>query len=151
MALIHEKLYRSRNLSKIDFAEYIRTLADNLFRSYRIDWNTVTLRLEIDNLSLGIDVAIPFGLIINELISNSLKHAFPEGRSGEIYIRFYPVGDNGLELIIGDNGIGLPEDFDFQKTESLGFQLVNILTEQLQGTMEVGKEKGTEFRIKFAG
>jgi two-component sensor histidine kinase len=151
MALIHEKLYKSRDLSRIDFAEYIRTLADNLFRSYRIDRNTVTLRLDIDNLSMGIDIAIPCGLIINELISNSLKHAFPGGRMGEIYIRFYSVADKRLELIIGDDGVGLPEDFDFQKTESLGFQLVNILTEQLQGTIKVGNDKGTEFSIKFAG
>ena len=146
MALVHEKLYQSENLSMINFAEYIQSLASNLFRSYRADSSAITLKIHTGEVLLGIDVAIPCGLIINELISNSLKHAFPAGREGEIRINLRL--DNGaVTLIISDNGVGFPKDLDFRNTETLGLQLVIDLVRQLKGTIELDRSSGTKFKI----
>jgi len=151
MALIHEKLYRSENLSKIDLKEYIDDLVSGLFQSYGISDDEVTLNINVENFSLGIDSAIPCGLIINELVSNSLKHAFPDGRSGEIKI-FIRSTNEMIELVIGDNGVGIPKDVDLRKTKSLGLHIVNVLVEkQLHGEIALNREKGTEFRIEFRG
>ncbi|WP_250124130.1 PAS domain S-box protein [Chroococcidiopsis sp. CCMEE 29] len=150
MALIHEKLYQSQDLSKVDFAEYITNLAANLFRSYELDPTAINSSLNVESIFLEIDVAVPCGLIINELVSNSLKYAFPDRRKGEIRIHLHSDNQHEIKLIVGDNGIGLPKDFDFQKTGTLGLQLVNNLVEQLEGTIEVNGHSGTEFRIKFA-
>ncbi len=150
MALIHEKLYQSQDLSKVEFAEYISNLAANLFRSYELDPTAIKSTLNIENIFLEIDVAVPCGLIINELVSNSLKYAFPDRRKGEIQIQLYSDNGHEIKLIVSDNGIGLPKDFDFQNTGTLGLQLVNNLVEQLEGTTEVNGNSGTEFRIKFA-
>ncbi len=149
MALIHEKLYRSEDLARIDFAEYIRNLTGSLSRSYEINPNKVELKINVDKTSLGIDTAIPCGLIINELVSNSLKYAFPDGREGEINIDFHSDGDK-LTLIVTDNGIGFPKDLDFRNTESLGLQLVNNLANQLNGNVELDGTDGTQFKITFA-
>jgi two-component sensor histidine kinase/putative methionine-R-sulfoxide reductase with GAF domain len=150
MALIHEKLYQSQDLVKIDFAEYVRNLATYLFRSYRVNPGAITLKRNVDDVSLGIDTAIPCGLIINELVSNSLKHAFPASKEGEIHIAFHSDKDNQFTLIVSDNGAGLPRDLDFRNTESLGLQLVNLLVHQLEGTVELDRSGGTTFRITFA-
>jgi len=150
MALIHEKLYQSQDLSKVNFAEYITSLAANLFRSYELATTTINPIVKVENIFLEIDVAVPCGLIINELVSNSLKYAFPDRREGEIQIHLYFINEHEIKLIISDNGIGLPKDFDFQNTGTLGLQLVNNLVEQLEGTIEVNGHSGTEFRIKFA-
>ena len=150
MALIHEKLYRSENLSKIDFKDYVEDLVSGLFESYGITESKVGLRINAENISMGIDIAIPCGLIINELISNSLKHAFPSGEKGEIEISLRSTDDNMIELLARDNGVGIPEGIDFRKTESLGLHIVNILVEnQLHGEITMNKNKGTEFRIRF--
>jgi PAS domain S-box-containing protein len=146
MALVHERLYQSENLANIDFNKYIRDLAYNLRRSYGA--TGIVLNVECD-VSLGIDTAIPCGLIINELISNSLKHAFPGNREGEIRIVFHSLNEN-IELIVCDNGVGLPDGMDFRNTESLGLHLVTILAEgQLRGEISVDTSKGTMFRIVF--
>jgi PAS domain S-box-containing protein len=146
MALVHEKLYQSENLSMIDFAEYIRSLASNLFRSYRANSSAITLKIHTGDVLLGIDTAVPCGLIINELISNSLKHAFPAGKEGEIRINLR--SDNGtFTLIISDNGVGFPKDLDFRNAETLGLQLVTALVKQLKGTIELDRSGGTEFKI----
>jgi PAS domain S-box-containing protein len=146
MALVHEKLYQSENLANIDFNEYIKDLARNLRRSYGA--TRIALNVECD-VSLGIDTAIPCGLIINELVSNSLKHAFPGNREGEIRIVFHSLS-GGIELIVCDNGVGLPDGMDFRNTESLGLHLVTILAEgQLGGEISLDKSKGTAFRITF--
>ncbi|MBC7185646.1 MAG: PAS domain S-box protein [Calditrichaeota bacterium] len=149
MALIHEKLYQSRDLSRIDFSDYIRKLTDDLFRSYSVNPERITLTTHAEEVSLGIDAAIPCGLIINELVSNCLKHAFPDGRSGEVQVSLLPK--NGMyELRVKDNGVGFPKDLDFRNTDSLGLQLVTTLTEQLDGTIELNcNGEGTEFRILF--
>jgi two-component sensor histidine kinase len=149
MAFVHEKLYQSKDLAKINIYDYLSSLAVHLFHSYKIDPHLIHLNLNVDNVFLDINSATPCGLIVNELISNSLKHAFPEERKGEINIEFHPREDQKLELIVKDDGVGFPEGMDFRQTETLGMQLVNMLVQQLEGTIELLKDKGTEFRIVF--
>jgi len=164
MALVHEKLYNSRDLARIDFNDYIRDLARGLYRAYGVNTEGVRLRIDASEIWLGVDTAIPCGLIVNELISNALKYAFPEGRNGEIYVGLRKIVDlkNGedprstnpqsaiIELTVKDNGIGLPEGIDIRRTESLGLRLVTTLTEnQLKGTIELNRGGGTEFKIRF--
>lgn len=148
MAYIHEQLYQSKDLSRIDFAEYIRKLAANLFCAYEASTNAITLKIDSENVLLDIQAAIPCGLIVNELVSNSLKYAFSTDKKGEISIEFNSVDDN-FTLIVSDNGKGFPQDLDFRNTESLGLQLVNALTEQLEGNIELDNSIGTEFKITF--
>ncbi len=150
MALIHEKLYQSPALAQIEFADYIQTLARNLLYSYSVDVNAVKLEIKVDDVYLNIDTAIPCGLLINELVSNALKHAFPIGQKGTIWIEFHQVPDNQLLLTVKDNGIGFPEGLDFRNTGSLGLRLVGSLASQLEGTVEMDTREGTEFRIKFS-
>ena len=195
MALIHEQLYQSHNLAKIDFAEYVKTLAANLLSSYDIHSDAedegrtgnIELFVDVDNVFLSVDAAIPCGLIINELVSNSLKYAFSPGQKGEICIALHaaanakgfaslsPEGNSGdvrlgdeefapqlsqhcgdfadnnnqITLSVSDNGIGFPKDLDFKNTESLGLQIVTALTNQLEGTIKLNPNNGTEFEIKF--
>jgi PAS domain S-box-containing protein len=155
MALIHEVLYQSEDLSKIDFVEYIRNLGAYLLQSYGIKSNKVKLNIDVENTSMGIDNAIQCGLIINELVSNSLKHAFPGRKKGEIRISLH-LNDNGRDasgrpytLTVGDNGVGLPKGLDFQNTESLGLEIVTTLVKQLKGTIELDRNGGTAFKIVF--
>ena len=150
MALIHEKLHRSRDLNKIDFAEYIRDLANDLVHLFRTHSGLVALEVDAaDGVSLGIDAAIPCGLIVNELISNSLKHAFPDGMDGKIRVEIHSRPDREMTMVVGDNGVGFPKDMDFRNTETLGMQLVNSLTAQLGGRIELHVNGGTEFKITF--
>jgi PAS domain S-box-containing protein len=150
MALVHERLYQSQDLARVDFAEYVRGLANYLFRSYGVNTNVIRLKINSDDVFLGVDTAIPCGLIINELVSNSLKYAFPDGREGEIHIELR-VDDGGqFTLMISDNGVGFPKDLDFRDTGSLGLQLVNTLVGQLEGTIELDRSSGTALRIAFA-
>ncbi|CAG0969121.1 putative sensor histidine kinase pdtaS [Methanosarcinales archaeon] len=152
MSLVHEKLYQSKDLAKIEFNEYINDLAANLFQSYAANSGNIKLNMNIENIQMDIDFAIPCGLIINELVTNSLKYAFPEDRKGEIRIVLRKTDKEMFELVIGDNGIGLPKDMDFKKTDSLGLHLVTILAEnQLHGEINLIRNMGTEFQIKFRG
>jgi PAS domain S-box-containing protein len=150
MALIHEKLYQSQDISRVNFVEYISNLAANLFRSYELVTTAINPIINVENIFLEIDVAVPCGLIINEIVSNSLKYAFPDRRKGEIQIHLYFFNEHEIKLIVSDNGIGLPKYLDFKNTETLGLQLVSNLVEQLEGTIEVNGNSGTEFIIKFA-
>jgi PAS domain S-box-containing protein len=150
MALIHEKLYQSDNLAQIDFAEYIRELAGHLFRSYNAAARGIQLDIQSDDIWLNINTAVPCGLILNELIANSLKHAFPKDRRGEIHIRLCTDHDDQLTLRVGDEGIGFPEELDFRHTTSLGLQLVNMLVNQLDGSIELHRSQGTTFELTFA-
>jgi len=136
-------------LSRIDFADYISRLTSDLFRSYSVNPERIELITHAEKVSLGIDSAIPCGLIINELVSNCLKHAFPDGRQGRIEVALVPK--NGMyELTVRDNGVGFPKGLDFRNTDSLGLQLVTTLTDQLDGTIELNSNGvGTEFRILF--
>ncbi|MBU7029835.1 MAG: PAS domain-containing protein [Theionarchaea archaeon] len=149
MALIHEKLYQSENLAEIDFKEYIISLVNGLVRSYEVTADKVSLVIEVEDVSLGIDTAIPCGLIINELVSNSLKHAFPDRRKGEITIRLRSINDM-IELVVCDNGVGIPDDIDLKTTESLGLDLVTTLAEyQLDGEITLDRSNGTAFTVTF--
>jgi PAS domain S-box-containing protein len=150
IALIHEKLYRSSNLERIDLSEYLGDLCTHLFHSYGADTRAVALKMNVENVALGLDTALPCGLIVNELVSNSLKHAFPDGRQGEIQIDMRSF-DGRFVLTVSDNGIGFPKSLDFRQTESLGLQLVNWLTRQLEGSVELDDQwNGTRFRFEFS-
>jgi two-component sensor histidine kinase/putative methionine-R-sulfoxide reductase with GAF domain len=148
MSLAHERLYQSPDLAQIDFAEYIRDLVAHSFRSYRDRSALITLRIDADDVSPGLDTAIPCGLIINELVSNALKHAFPDNRTGEIRIGLHSENDQTI-LTVSDNGVGFPADLDFRDTDSLGLQLVTTLVEQLEGSIELDNREGTAFKITF--
>jgi len=148
MALIHEKLYQSEDLACIDFGRYIKDMTYGLFRSYGVSTAAITPKMDVGDISLQIDAAIPCGLIINELVSNSLKHAFPD-RKGEIAVSLHSV-DGTIELTVSDNGVGIPDTIDFENTETLGLRLVTILAEdQLDGDITLTRGMGTEFRITF--
>ena len=149
MALMHEHLHQSEDLEKIDLASYIQTLAADLFSSYGVNSHTIGLNIGVDHVFLNTDTAIPCGLIVNELVSNALKHAFPAGLKGQINISLQPESDSELLLIVSDNGIGFPENLDFRNTATLGLRLVNTLTAQLRGTIELLRGAGTSFRITF--
>lgn len=148
MAMIHERLYQSTDLKNIGFNEYITTLANDLYRTYVKDPGSVDLILEIEDVKLDINVAIPLGLILNELITNSMKYAFPEGKKGKITIVFHKKGDEFL-LKVSDNGVGFPEDLDYKNTDSLGMQIVTNLTRQIDGELELDRTEGTTFKITF--
>jgi PAS domain S-box-containing protein len=155
MALVHEKLYRSSNLAQVDFAEYIRDLASFLFHAYGASAQNVTLKIWAEDIRLDVDNAIPCGLILNELLSNTLKHAFRPGgdrplRDSEIRVESYYSHDQQLTLVVADSGIGFPEALDFRNTTTLGLQLVNTLVRQLNGTLELDRSGGTRFTITFA-
>jgi PAS domain S-box-containing protein len=149
MALIHEKLYQSEDLAKINFSEYIQNLVASLFSYYEFSTDEISSIIDIDNIFIGLDTAIPCGLIVNELVSNSLKYAFPKGKSGEICVRLIAEYDNIFTLSVSDNGIGLPINFDLKKTTTLGLQLVESLTNQLSGYIKVVSNSGVDFRITF--
>jgi PAS domain S-box-containing protein len=156
MSLIHERLYQSEDLARIDFSHYIQNLAKHLFQSYRIDPEAVVLQTDVRDVSLDINKAIPCGLIINELISNSLKYAFPQAKKadkkkekkGEIDIQL--TAENGkVSLLVKDNGIGLPEDLDIEMADSFGLQLVTTLVNQLNGNIDIKGKPGATFKITF--
>ncbi len=154
MALVHENLYRSKDFTGINLSEHINSLAKGLYQSYNADSRNIEMKIKSEDVSLSIDLAIPCGLAVNELVSNSLKHAFPstwKGK-GKIEISLHATEDKEIELVIRDNGVGIPRNIDFRKTESLGLQLVSILVEdQLKGKVSLDRGKGTRFKIKFKG
>ncbi len=149
LALIHEQLYQSANLAEIRFANYIRVLAASMLESSRISPSIVALRIEAEEIFLGLDEAIPCGLIVTELISNALKHAFPGGKKGEIGIRFQRPEESVFQLSVHDSGAGLPEGFDPAKARTLGVRLVCDLAAQLNGNVEFKNEKGAMVKITF--
>ena len=150
MALLHESLYQSHNLSQINFPEYIRQLAAHLFHSYGVAAERIHLETDLDDLSLHLDAAVPCGLIINELISNSLKYAFPDGREGQIRIELRGLSDGTTRLVVADNGIGLRADIDWVNSRSLGLRLVRTLAQQLGGQLQVNTSQGMEVQLAFA-
>lgn len=152
MARIHEQLYRSKELSKIDFKEYITGIINELFTSYsyRTTSGKIRLNIDIEDISIRVCTAIYCGLIINELFTNVLKHAFPQDKTGEIRIRITAAIDGGFEIMVSDNGIGIPKEIDLRDVKSIGLQMVNALvTKQLGGSIELNRTKGTEFCIKL--
>jgi len=172
MALIHEELYKGDEVDNLDFADYLRKLTTNLFRSYRLRNEEISLKLELEKVHLDMDTAIPLGIIVNELVSNALKYAFPAQKGGKIYVSLHTVEkyenkeksvrNSGEKpnyinrtnfefvLTVADNGDGFPEEIDYQNTNSLGLQIVNILVEQIEGCIELKRNNGTEFSIYFS-
>ncbi len=183
MAIIHEELYESKDkdMLTLDFSVYLRKLTADLLKSYTRESDNIKLELDVEEIFIGMDNAIPLGIIINELVSNSLKHAFAPEMTGEIRISFRRTGDqdyenseenskhrdieswdnsessdgiesrdsSGFTLIVSDNGAGFPEEIEFRHTDSLGLQLVNTLVDQIEGTVELEKVRGSTFRIMF--
>ena len=152
MALVHEELNRSNELKKINFADYIRILSNELYQMYGVDFNRIVLDVRVEDIYLGIDIAIHCGLIINELISNALKYAFPTDwqYQGKIKILLHKTKGNDVRLIIADDGIGMPVTIDYRQTSSLGLSLVRMLVkDQLKGRVRLDKKNGTRFSIKF--
>lgn len=150
MALVHEKLYRNEDMSMVDFGDFVKSITENLFQFYPNSLGRIRFTVEIENIFMSIDKAIPCGMIINELISNSFKYGFPGESTGEIGIRLISGAQKGFELTVYDTGIGIPAHVDYRHTETLGLHLVTILTEdQLQGQIELDKSDGTKFRIQF--
>ncbi|WP_446368394.1 two-component regulator propeller domain-containing protein [Coleofasciculus sp. G3-WIS-01] len=152
MALVHNQLYQSTSLEKIDFADYVETLASYLFQSYGVNRsliNLIKLQIDVEPISLNLDTAIPCGLLLNELLSNALKYAFPESRPGVITIKLTSECDRRLTLTVQDNGIGLPEGFEPENPKTLGFQLIQALSEQLEGELDITQDQGTQFTIRF--
>jgi PAS domain S-box-containing protein len=150
MALIHEKLYQSESLAFVDFREYIVDLANYLFSVSVKDPDLIRLTIDVGEVSLSVDEAIPCGLIINELISNSLKHAFPDDRGGEITVTCRIGEDGRITLTVSDNGIGLPPGLDVENTETLGLQLVAMLVKQLHARIDLSGDHGTLWEIVFS-
>jgi PAS domain S-box-containing protein len=150
MSLVHETLYDTESMASIDFRSYISRLSQTVFQSYGISREQVELKIEAENISFRIDQLSHIGLLINELVSNSLKYAFPGNRKGEIVIRLRKIDQDEIELMVGDNGLGMPEDLDWRNTETLGLQLVTTLAEeQLDGTLNLNRVNGTHFNIRF--
>jgi two-component sensor histidine kinase len=165
MAFVHETLYGSDTLTVIDFKTYISKLANQIFQSYGTSKDRVKLEVDAEDIKLGIEQATPLGLIVNELVSNSLKHAFPQDRTRQIKlweppgsakrlpmiisINLRSINENEFELKVSDSGIGILEDLDWQNTDSLGLRLVIILTDQLDGTVSLDRREGTHFTVRF--
>jgi two-component sensor histidine kinase len=159
MSIIHEELYNSKNMETINFASYLKKLTDDLFKSYKVGSSEIQLILDVEDIFFEMDNAIPLGIIVNELISNSLKYAFPEGRNGKIHVKLYRDVNNKKKiltslcrhytLVVEDNGVGLPDSINFRNTSSLGLQLVNTLVDQINGEIELKNESGTKYTIQF--
>jgi PAS domain S-box-containing protein len=154
MALIHQTLYQSKDFSGVDFATFLDSLIPTLISTYGADPSLIELSIAADDVTLPLSVAIPCGLLVNELISNALKHAFPNGRSGKIVVAVEATQDverhgERVALTVGDNGVGIPDDLDLAQTETLGLQLVSLLTDQLHGTLAIQRHDPTRFSISF--
>jgi PAS domain S-box-containing protein len=148
MAFIHESLYQSENFESINFSEYVSSLTKNLVHTYSINSQKIKLILTLDKLILNLDLSIPCGLIINEIISNSLKYAFPNNRDGIIFVTL-SAKQKKVTIEVGDNGIGLPKSIDIKNSETLGLQLIETLVDQINGKVKLSRNKGTVFKINF--
>ena len=163
MALIHEELHRGDGLDKLSFSPYVEELSENILKTYSLGTKNISLNLNLDNnVFFDMDVAVPLGMIINELVSNSFKHAFKGRNEGEIQIKlhreeiqsyFKSINENStgttFALTISDNGVGIPANLDIEELDSLGLQLVTSLVTQLDGELEIKRNNGTEFIIRF--
>ncbi len=148
MALVHERMYQSEVLTDLDFTQYIENLGNYIFKIYGVNTKRISMKIDINEANIDFNRAIQLGLIVNELISNSLKHAFPDNLAGQVNVKL-DSEDEYFILTTSDNGIGLPKKFRLRQTKSLGLQLVQALTNQLKGSIKIDRRKGTRFRIKF--
>jgi two-component sensor histidine kinase len=149
MALVHEKLYQSADLARVDFAEYARSLLSYLWRAHGAAAANIRLTLNLSPVLLPVDTAVPCGLILNELVGNALKHAFRGRNEGEVTMSLHGTADGRICLCVRDNGVGLPAGFDWRQVPSLGLRLVQMLSKQLGASVEVSGEDGTRFEIVF--
>jgi two-component sensor histidine kinase len=149
MAIAYENLYESKDFNEIDMESYLKSLSAYLLDENKKDSRTIRMDIDAKGIFLGIDLAVPCGLILQELISNAIKHAFPDGRKGEIILSFKKQDHGTFNLCLSDNGIGIPSNINFQKPQSLGFQLVSNLSCQIAGSFTVTQNKGTSFFIDF--
>ena len=149
IAEIHEILYKSGNLAQINFEEYINRINENIISLYMSEKRKISIKTDIKDVHLDLDNAILCGLIINELLSNSYKHAFPDKTESEITVSMREQDDKTIELMVSDNGIGIPEELDWKSTESFGLRIVNLLVRQLEGEISLKQAEGTQFRITF--
>ncbi len=150
MSLIHEQLYQSETLSEVDFGSYVKLLARQLFDAYCVNPCRIQLQVNAEAITLPVDAAIPCGLILNELLSNSLKHAFPNGRTGGLQITFRMLEENRVELCVADSGVGLPPDFCIEDAKSMGFKVVRVLVAQLGAELEIRGDAGSSFSLTWA-
>jgi PAS domain S-box-containing protein len=149
IALVHEKLYESEDLANINFGEYVRTLTSQMFSACPPGLSAVRLKINASDVFLKINQAIPCSLIINELVMNAMKYAFTRGQEGEIVIEFKSTNKGKITLIVADNGVGLPPDFDINKSETLGMQIINAFVKKLNGSIEINQGSGSKFTIQF--
>jgi two-component sensor histidine kinase len=152
MSLIHEQLYHSQDVGRVDFCEYLQRLVVNLYSSSNFNIDQIELKLDLQPTLLNIDTAISLGLIVNELLTNSFKHAFPNNLKGFIEVILHEDTDTErrrLQLTIRDNGVGIPQNIDVNSTASLGLRLVKILTQQLRAKLDLSCDKGTSFHFVF--
>jgi len=149
MALVHETLYRSKDLTKIDFVQYVRNLSTHLYHSYQIDPNVIKFKIEGSNIYFDINKAIPCGLMMNEIITNSLKFAFPEGKKGMITVKLDGGEKGEYRLEVRDSGVGIPAGTNIRNPDTLGLQLVNDLVKQIGGSIKLDRKGGTAFKITF--
>lgn len=149
MALIHEQLYRSQDFSKIKIKGYIQSMVEKSYYAYNVE-QRIKLKLNLQETEVGLDKAIPFGLILNELVTNAFKHAFPQGRKGSLFIKLYSPKKHVCCCVVQDNGIGIPESINIEKTDSLGLRLVKILSDQIDASIHIIREKGTRFKLEFS-
>ena len=151
IALINEKLDQSPDDAGVPFSDYTRSLAAAIVAATGPDAARVTLAFDLADVALEVDKALPCGLILNELVTNALKHAFPAGRAGTIRVELVPVAGGGLQLVVGDDGVGLPAGLDVRKSPSLGLQLVGMLAHQLGARLAVDAGAGTTIRLTIPG
>jgi two-component sensor histidine kinase len=151
MAMVHEKLYQATDLARIDFSKYIESLLSYLWHAYGKEASGIRLVKELETVLLPVDKAIPLGLILNELVNNALKHAYPEEKKGEVTVSLKKNKEKGLILTVRDYGRGLPPGFDWRETESLGLRLLQMLSSQLSAVVEVKSNNGSEFRVILGG
>ena len=150
MALVHENLYRSKDFGKVDLNEYIKQLVSYLSQSYGELGGKISFKVNSENVYLNINTAIPCGMIINELVSNSLEYAFPDGRKGEICIDLRSE-DDGFRLVVNDDGVGIKEGLNIKDSKTLGFRLIDTLVKQIDGKMSLDTINGTRCEIHFKG
>jgi two-component sensor histidine kinase len=155
LALVHEKLYQSSDFSRIDLSDYIKNLLSHIRSSYKTTSEFIEIILELDQVYLSVDKAVPLGLILNELLSNAFKYAFPENTKDNsdrkfILIKLETINENKLLLLVSDNGIGVPDDFDINKSNSLGLKIVTSLVTQIDGELKIKHKNDTEFSLIFS-
>jgi two-component sensor histidine kinase len=151
IALIHDELYQAQDFSHVAFSEYIRRLCTLVVQATSPSVDRVSLKLDLHSVALGIDRAIPCGLILNELLINSMKHGFADGRSGAIHVELREPETNRIELTVADNGVGLPDGLDVRQAQTVGMQIVCTLAEQLDAVLDVQRRGGTTFKLGFFG